>query len=45
MIYGKGGPNGSQSKQHIIPLSEPIKPLIEHHFAIHDTIGTTPRTN
>ena len=44
MIYGKGGPYGSQSKRRIIPLTDRVRPLIENHFAIHDTIGMTPRT-
>ena len=44
MIYGKGGPYGTQSKRRIIPLSERIKPLIDAHFALHDSIGMTPRT-
>ena len=44
MIYGKGGPYGTRSKRRIIPLSERIKPLIDAHFALHDSIGMTPRT-
>jgi integrase len=28
----------------IIPLTDRIRPLIDGHFAIHDTIGMTPRT-
>lgn len=44
MIYGKGGPYGSKSKRRIIPLSNRIQPLIEGYFALHDTLGMTPRT-
>jgi len=44
MIYGKGGIYGTQSKRRIIPLTDRICPLIDGHFAIHDTIGMTPRT-
>jgi integrase/recombinase XerD len=44
MIYGKGGPYGSKSKRRIIPLSNRIQPLIEGHFALHDSLGMTPRT-
>src|SRR5262249_49223662 len=44
MIYGKGGIYGTQSKRRIIPLTDRIRPLIDGHFAIHDTIGMTPRT-
>jgi integrase/recombinase XerD len=29
MIYGKGGPYGTQSKRRIIPLSSRVQPLIE----------------
>jgi integrase/recombinase XerD len=42
-IYGKGGPYGSQSKRRIIPLSARLHPLIAHHFALHDSVGLTPR--
>jgi integrase/recombinase XerD len=43
-IYGKGGRYGSKSKRRIIPLSARLQPLIAHHFALHDTIGLTPRS-
>jgi integrase/recombinase XerD len=43
-IYGKGGPYGSKSKRRILELSTRVRPLIENHFAIHDTFGMTPRT-
>src|SRR5574341_635990 len=44
MIYGKGGPYGTKSKRRIIPLTNRVRPLIDGHFAIHDTTGMTPRT-
>jgi integrase/recombinase XerD len=44
MIYGKGGIYGTKSKRRILPLTDRIRPLIDGHFAIHDTIGMTPRT-
>ena len=44
MVYGKGGPYGSQTKRRIIPLSPRIQPLLEGHFALHDTLGMAPRT-
>jgi Phage integrase family len=44
MIYGKGGPYGTKSKHRIVPLTDRVRPLIDGHFAIHDTIGLTPRT-
>jgi integrase/recombinase XerD len=44
MVYGKGGPYGSQTKRRIIPLSARVQPLLEGHFALHDTLGMAPRT-
>ena len=44
MTYGKDGPYGTKSKRRIIPLTDRIRPLIDGHFAIHDTIGMTSRT-
>ena len=44
MVYGKGGPYGTKSKRRIIPLTNRVRPLIDNHFAIHDTLGITPRT-
>src|ERR671925_1563891 len=38
-IYGKGGPYGSKSKRRILLLTPRIQPLIEGHFAIHETLG------
>jgi integrase/recombinase XerD len=43
-IYGKGGPYGSKSKRRVLELSPRIRPLIENHFAIYDTLGITTRT-
>jgi integrase/recombinase XerD len=44
MVYSKGGPYGSQTKRRIIPLSPRVQPLLEGHFALHDTLGMAPRT-
>lgn len=43
-VYGKGGPYGSRTKRRVLPLSPRIQPLIEGHFAIHETFGITVRT-
>jgi len=43
-IYGKGGPYGSSSKRRVLPLSSRVQPLLEGHFALHDTLGMSPRT-
>ena len=42
IIYGKSGIYGTKSKRRIIPLTDRIRPLIDGHFAIHDTIGMPP---
>jgi integrase/recombinase XerD len=44
MIYGKGGPYGTKSKRRIVPLTPRLQPLVEGHFAIHETFGMTSRT-
>jgi integrase/recombinase XerD len=43
-IYGNGGPYGSKSKRRVLELSTRVRPLIENHFAIYDTLGITTRT-
>ena len=44
MVYGKGGPYGSRTKRRVIPLSPRVQPLIEGHFALHESLGMSPRT-
>src|SRR5919204_6902961 len=44
MVYGKGGIYGTKSKRRIVPLTDRVRPLIDNHFALYDTIGMTPRT-
>lgn len=44
MVYGKGGPFGSNSKRRVIPLTPRVQPLIEGHFPMHETLGMGPRT-
>ncbi len=44
MIYGKGGPYGTNSKRRIVPLSPRAQALIEGHLALHDEFGTSART-
>jgi integrase/recombinase XerD len=43
-VYGKGGPYGSKSKRRIVPLSSRVQPLIEGHFALHETLGIGTRS-
>lgn len=35
-IRGKGGPYGKRSKVRVLPLSDRVRPLIEHHYAMED---------
>jgi len=44
MIYGKGGPYGKKSKRRIIPMTDRVRRLIDHHFAEHDNMGMSIRT-
>jgi integrase/recombinase XerD len=44
MIYEKGGPYGTKSKCCVVPLSARVQPLIEGHFALHDSLGMGVRT-
>ncbi len=39
MIYGKGGPYGKKTKRRIVPVSNRVMALLEHYFALHDTLG------
>ena len=42
-IRGKGGPFGKQTKIRVLPMTDRVRPLIEHHFAMEDTFGMTAR--
>lgn len=44
MVYGKGGPYGSQTKRRIIPLSARVQLLLEGHLSLHDEIKIGVRT-
>jgi integrase/recombinase XerD len=44
IVYGKGGPFGSRSKRRVVPMSGRIRPLIEAHFGLYDTVGVGVRT-
>lgn len=43
-IFGKGGPYGKKTKRRVVPLTTRIKPLIEAHFAVNESIGKSKRT-
>ena len=44
MVYGKGGPYGKKTKRRIVPMSERVKRLVDHHFAFNDNVNISPRT-
>jgi len=44
VIYGKGGPYGKKTKRRILPMTDRVKRLIDHHFAEHDNTGISART-
>lgn len=44
IIHGKGGPFGKKSKRRLVPVSTRVMTLIEHHFALHDSVGVGVRS-
>jgi integrase/recombinase XerD len=44
VIYGKGGPYGKKTKRRILPMTERVRRLIEHHFTEHNNTGMSTRT-
>ena len=44
VIYGKGGPYGKKTKRRIIPMTDRVRRLMEHHFAENNNIGVHKRT-
>ena len=44
VIYGKGGPYGKKTKRRIIPMTERVRRLFEHHFTFNNNIGMSKRT-
>ena len=43
-IRGKGGPFGKKTKIRVLPMTDRVRPLIEHHYAMEDTFGIGLRT-
>ena len=43
-IKGKGGPYGKRSKLRVVPLSERVRPIFEHYFALNDRFPFSKRT-
>jgi len=44
VVYGKGGLYGKKSKRRIIPMTDRVKRLFDHHFAENNTTGVSVRT-
>lgn len=42
-VKGKGGIYGKMTKLRVLPMTERVRTLIEHHYAMEDTFGMTPR--
>src|SRR6267142_1508352 len=38
-IHGKGGPSGKPSKRRVLPMTDRVRLLIEHHYTMQDTFG------
>src|SRR3990172_9173399 len=43
-VKGKGGPYGKRSKLRVVPLSERVRPIFEHYFALNDRFPFSKRT-
>ena len=37
-IHGKGGPYGKRSKRRVLPMTDRVRLLIEHHYTMQDTL-------
>ncbi len=42
-IRGKGGPFGKMSKTRVLPMTDRVRRLIEHHYTENDSFGITKR--
>ena len=42
-IRGKGGPFGKKTKIRVLPMTDRVRPLIEHHYAMEDSFGIGKR--
>jgi integrase/recombinase XerD len=42
-IQGKGSSSGKRSKRRVLPMTDRVRLLIEHHYTMHDTFGITAR--
>ena len=44
VIYGKRAPLQKQQKRRVIPMTQRVRTLLEHHFAFEDILGLSVRT-
>jgi integrase/recombinase XerD len=44
IIYGKGGPYGKKTKRRVIPMTDRVRRVLEHHFAFENDFGMSART-
>ena len=44
VIFGKGGIYGKKSKRRVVPMTERVRLVLEHHFSFEDSLGITART-
>ena len=42
-IKGKGGPHGKKTKVRVVPMSNRVRALLEHHFALANAFPVKPR--
>jgi integrase/recombinase XerD len=42
-IHGKSGPYGKRSKRRVLPMTDRVRLLIEHHDTMQDSFGITAR--
>ncbi len=44
IIFGKGGPYGKKTKRRVIPMTDRVRRVLEHHFAFENNFGMSART-
>jgi len=44
VVYGKGGIYGKKSKRRVIPMTDRVRYILEHHFALKNQLDIIPRT-
>ena len=44
VVFGKGGIYGKKSKRRVLPMTERVRRVLEHHFAMENEFGVCART-